>query len=244
MRWISEYFEYSSLDSSLDSSPDVAGRRLGWLGGWGGGGKGGGKGRARGGRGKGGGAGWAAGGAMVAAGTSAGSSCEAPVTPAVCPRNAFGTSAKAAHHLRRFLDSPPRTWFWCYSSLAINPAHQKKSPGVLALTPGATLHARLDSRVTRAREPDLAQSPGLARSPQSPAPLATSAGDAPSPAAAVGTVTSPAGDTSAVVTVSIEHLVSYENMGVATVRCIGASALTPHTLTSLMRIWASPPSAA
>lgn len=67
----------------------------------------------------------------------------------------------------------------CYTSLATSPAHQKKSPGVLALVPGATLHFAVDSRM------------------------------------------SVRGGMASVVTVNIEHLVSYESMGIATVRCVG-----------------------
>ena len=121
----------------------------------------------------------------VTSGTAGGATCAKPPKPAVCPRGGFGTSKKAANVLRHFLRSPPRTWFWCYSSLATNPAHQKKSPGVLALVPGATLLFPVDSRYS-------------------------------------GGTSAPAGTpVSSVVRASIEHLVSYESMGVASVRCGG-----------------------
>ena len=70
-----------------------------------------------------------------------------PPKSAVCPRGGFGPSPRAARVLRQFLRNPPRTWFWCYSSLATSVAHQKKSPGVLALSAGATLHFPIDTRV-------------------------------------------------------------------------------------------------
>lgn len=123
-------------------------------------------------------------------GTSSGAICAVPPKPAICPRNGFGPSQRAAAVLRRFLRSPPRTWFWCYSSLATKVAHQKKSPGVLALSPGATLHFPVDTRLR--------------------------AGASSSVAAA-----SAAGGAGDFVRVSIEHLTSYENMGIASVRCVG-----------------------
>ena len=84
------------------------------------------------------------------AGSSGGAPCTLPSQTAVCPRGGFGPSARAATILRRFLKHPPSTWFWCYSSLATSVAHQKKSPGVLALSPGATLHFPVDSRMASA----------------------------------------------------------------------------------------------
>ena len=126
------------------------------------------------------------------AGTSGGGTCSMPPKSAVCPRGGFGPSPRAARVLRQFLRNPPRTWFWCYSSLATSVAHQKKSPGVLALSPGATLHFPIDTRV------------------------ATSAASGAASSATLSSVAS-----SSSVVVRIEHLVSYENMGVATVRCVG-----------------------
>ena len=133
-------------------------------------------------------------GAMVTVGSAAGEPCSSPARPAVCPRAAFGTSARAGALLRRFLALPPRTWFWCYHSLALSPQHQKKSPGVLALSPGATLHATLDTRMSR-----------------------------PADAASAGKLTgvNATSSSDALVTASIEHLVSYEGMGAAAVRCVG-----------------------
>ena len=119
-------------------------------------------------------------------GTSGGQPCAIPPRPATCPRGGFGGSARAANVLRHFLQSPPRTWFWCYSSLATNPAHQKKSPGVLALVPGATLHFPIDARMANAANPTVANRSGGGG-----------------------------------VRVAIEHLVSYEHMGIVTVRCLG-----------------------
>jgi len=124
-------------------------------------------------------------GGAVTIGSSGGAKCARPPQLASCPRGGFGTSPRAANVLRRFLSRPPRTWFWCYSSLATNPAHQKKSPGVLALVPGATLVFPIDSRM---------------------GPAANGAAAPSSPAS---------------VRVSIEHLVSYEHMGIAAVRCNG-----------------------
>jgi len=77
-------------------------------------------------------------------GTAGQGECLAAAEMATCPRSAL---ARNAAYLRRFLAHPPPTWFWCYYSLALDPAHQKKSPGVVALSPGATLHARLDTRM-------------------------------------------------------------------------------------------------
>ena len=112
------------------------------------------------------------------------------------------------------MSSPPRTWFWCYSSLALNPAHQKKSPGVLALVPGATLLFKVDSRM------------GLEQRETATGAVVGSVivnNAVPSGATAALTAAAPAAGASAtdMVRVSIEHLTSYENMGVATVRCAG-----------------------
>ena len=135
-------------------------------------------------------------------GTSGGGECAMPPKPAVCPRGGFGPSPRAARILRQFLRHPPKTWFWCYSSLATSVAHQKKSPGVLALSPGATLHFPIDSR--------MASSDAAATQGTTTAPAASAA------AAAAASVPS--------VVVRIEHLVSYEHMGIATVRCVGRCA--------------------
>ena len=123
----------------------------------------GGKGGGRGGGGKGGGKG----GGVVEAelwshGTAGQGECLAPAEMASCPRAAV---ARNAASLRHFLSHPPRTWFWCYYSLAIDPAHQKKSPGVVALSPGATLHARVDTRMRPAGA--LQQVPPRAQHPSS-----------------------------------------------------------------------------
>jgi len=126
----------------------------------------------------------------ISYGTAGGLPCAKPAQPAHCPRGGFGTSKKAATVLRHFLRSPPRTWFWCYSSLATNPANQKKSPGALALVPGATLHFSIDARMS-------------------------STGSAPGPTSGVLASSTDA------VEVHIEHLTSYENMGIVNLRCVG-----------------------
>ena len=130
-------------------------------------------------------------------GSSGGAACAVPPRPAVCPRAGFGPSARAAQVLRRFLRSPPQTWFWCYSSLAMSVAHQKKSPGVLALTVGATLHFPIDARMPRL---------GVG-----------GAGGASGGGAAATAIARNASR----LTVHIEHLTSYEGMGVAAIRCVG-----------------------
>lgn len=145
----------------------------------------------------------------VASGTSGDAACEMPAQPAACPRGGFGPSKRAAGILRRFLREPPRTWFWCYSSLATSVAHQKKSPGVLALSPGATLHFAVDPRMHSAGSGTGASTGGSA----------TVAGNP-----------TPAHNTSSVVKVRIEHLVSYEHMGIATVRCVGSCACDAHSI--------------
>jgi len=100
--------------------------------------------------------------------------------------------------LREFLRRPPRTWFWCYSSLALNPAQQKKSPGVLALVPGATLGFTVDSRMASeaGREDAIAN--------QSRLELRVRA--------------------------TIEHLVSYEGMGIVSVACVGGCSCDAHRI--------------
>ncbi|KAL3930727.1 MAG: hypothetical protein SGPRY_001414 [Prymnesium sp.] len=82
--------------------------------------------------------------AMWSRGVAGNAQCQAHPEMLTCPRGGVGRTSAS---LRKFLASPPRTWFWCYYSLALDPAHQKKSPGVVALVSGATLHARLDTRM-------------------------------------------------------------------------------------------------
>jgi hypothetical protein len=150
----------------------------------------------------------------IGEGASGGAACARPPRPAQCPRAGFGQSQKAKSVLRHFLSSPPRTWFWCYSSLALNPAHQKKSPGVLALVPGATLLFKVDSRMgLKQRDTATGAVVGGAVVGSAIPSGATAALTAAAPAAA--------GSATGMVRVSIEHLTSYENMGVATVRCAG-----------------------
>ena len=174
-----------------------SGRRLG-------GGKGGGKRRGKGMGGKGGGSGLGSYPSAREAGTSGGGKCAMPPKPAVCPRGGFGPSQKAARILRQFLRSPPQTWFWCYSSLATNVAHQKKSPGVLALSPGATIHFPIDSRMA----PMGVQSGGNGHS----------------------TNGNGGGGNASKLMVHIEHLTSYEHMGIAAIRCVGLCSCPTQTV--------------
>jgi len=101
--------------------------------------------------------------------------------------------------LRRFLRNPPQTWFWCYSSLATSVAHQKKSPGVLALSVGATIHFPIDVRMPRVGN-----------------------------GAALGRNASK-------LMVHIEHLTSYEGMGVAAIRCVGSCSCPVQTVDATKR---------
>lgn len=130
-----------------------------------------------------------------------------------CPRGGVGRTSAS---LRNFLFSPPRTWFWCYYSLALDPAHQKKSPGVVALVPGATLHARLDTRMNHWGSRDQV---GAVVSWEFCCVIRMHHSEA-----------TRAQTTPEVVKASIEHLTSYEGMGRAMIRCVDGCACEPQTI--------------
>ena len=100
--------------------------------------------------------------------------------------------------LHEFTTNPPRHWFYCRFSLGS--AGRKISPGVVGLLPGATLLAHVDIAMTRP------VSKAQSRPPSAPEELG---------AAGAGRVT-----------LNLEYLVSYEQMGTVRLTCAIGCACT------------------
>ena len=120
-------------------------------------------------------------------------------------RSANMALARPRTHLRQnnlalheFITNPPRHWFYCRFSLGS--AGRKISPGVVGLLPGATLLAHVDIAMTRP------VSKAQSRPPSAPKELG---------AAGAGRVT-----------LNLEYLVSYEQMGTVRLICAIGCACT------------------
>ena len=110
--------------------------------------------------------------------------------------SAVGTPRKNDSALHEFTNNPPRHWFYCRFSLGS--AGRKISPGVVGLLPGATLLAHVDIAMARPVS--------LLRPASPPEELG---------AASAGRVT-----------LNLEYLVSYEQMGTVRLTCAIGCACT------------------
>ena len=125
------------------------------------------------------------------AGSCGGRACVARRVADECPLSRF------VERLPAFLQTRPRSWFFCGRAARLGP-RPKRSPGVVALEPGATMHASVDTRL----HADAAE-------------------------AAAGDAAGGGANASAAVHLALEHLTSYEGMGTVELRCLGGCTCPP-----------------
>ena len=126
-----------------------------------------------------------------------------------CPLSRF------ADRLPDFLETRPRSWFFCSRAARPGP-RPKRSPGVVALEPGATMHATVDTRMHLHLH---AGDDGGHGHGQGHGDGASAGGGGVSAWGGGGEA-----NASAAVLLALEHLTSYEGMGIVELRCLDGCA--------------------